>query len=253
MRAADPVPVDVFSARAVGSSSRLTGSLPPTRDATRTNSPGCRTSRLRRHAASAGPPAECDRSWYTGSVALSIRHSSLLHASSHGHSHSWDRPQPLRLPGLSAPNQPLVGPETPSRRHTLQWPLLLMPGGNSRLRRREARWQDYNLAATVPHVVARCHRVHPAGSGGTCARPGVFNAPRSAPEPGRGSLAVWGVTRRNYWATPSHDSGLVDGRRETVRHDRSGAGPAPATESVGPNRLICCRAVGLRTASSSYG
>jgi len=149
--------------------------------------------------------------------------------------------------------QPLVGPETPSRRHTLQWPLLLMPGGNSRLRRREARWQDYNLAATVPHVVARCHRVHPAGSGGTCARPGVFNAPRSAPEPGRGSLAVWGVTRRNYWATPSHDSGLVDGRRETVRHDRSGAGPAPATESVGPNRLICCRAVGLRTASSSYG
>jgi hypothetical protein len=190
MRAADPVPVDVFSARAVGSSSRLTGSLPPTRDATRTNSPGCRTSRLRRHAASAGPPAECDRSWYTGSVALSIRHSSLLHASSHGHSHSWDRPQPLRLPGLSAPNQPLVGPETPSRRHTLQWPLLLMPGGNSRLRRREARWQDYNLAATVPHVVARCHRVHPAGSGGTCARPGVFNAPRWAPEPGRGSLAA---------------------------------------------------------------
>jgi hypothetical protein len=68
---------------------------------------------------------------------------------------------------------PLVGPETPSRRHTLQWPLLLMPGGNSRLRRREARWQDYNPGATVPHVVARCHRVHPAGSGGTCARPGV--------------------------------------------------------------------------------
>jgi hypothetical protein len=173
MRAADPVTVNVFSARAVNSSSRLTGSLPPTRDAARTDSPGCRTSRLRRHAAIAGPPAECCRSWHTGSLALSTRHSSLLHARPHDHSHSWDRLQPLRLPGLSAPNQPLVGPETPSRRHTLQWPLLLMPGGNSRLRRREARWQDYNLAATVPHVVARCHRVHPAGSGGTCARPGV--------------------------------------------------------------------------------
>ena len=124
MRAADPVTVNVFSARAVNSSSRL----PPTRDAARTDSPGCRTSRLRRHAAIAGPPAECCRSWHTGSLALSTRHSSLLHARPHDHSHSWDRPQPLRLPGLSAPNQPLVGPETPSRRHTLQWPLLLMPG-----------------------------------------------------------------------------------------------------------------------------
>src|SRR6516162_793513 len=69
-------------------SSRLTGSLPPTRDEARTNSPDCSTSRLQRHAASASPPAECGRSWHTGSLALSTRHSSLLHASSHYHSHS---------------------------------------------------------------------------------------------------------------------------------------------------------------------
>jgi hypothetical protein len=197
MRAADPVTVNVFSARAVNSSSRLTGSLPPTRDAARTDSPGCRTSRLRRHAAIAGPPAECCRSWHTGSLALSTRHSSLLHARPHDHSHSWDRLQPLRLPGLSAPNQPLVGPETPSRRHTLQWPLLLMPGGNSRLRRREARWQDYNLAATVPHVVARCHRVHP-GFRWNVREARCFNAPRSAPQPDRGSLAALVITKGNY-------------------------------------------------------
>jgi hypothetical protein len=41
--------------------------------------------------------AECARSWHTGSLALSTRRSSLLHASSHDHSHSWDRPQPLQL------------------------------------------------------------------------------------------------------------------------------------------------------------
>jgi hypothetical protein len=52
----------------------------------------------------------------------------------------------------------------------------------------------------------------------------------------------------------AHDPALVDGQPGNGEcHDRSGAGPAPATESVGPNRLICSRAVGLRTASSSDG
>jgi hypothetical protein len=40
------------------------------------------------------------------------------------------RPQPLRLPWLSAPNNPWSGPKHLPARHTLQWPVLFTPGSS---------------------------------------------------------------------------------------------------------------------------
>src|SRR5262245_26468131 len=105
---------------------RLASRIPVARDGGRTDSPGCRNSHLRRHAASAGPQAECGLSWHTGATVLSTRHSSLFHTTSHHHRRSfcgcvWL----LRQPTLGCARNLPQG-TYPSAA------VLPMPGGNSR-------------------------------------------------------------------------------------------------------------------------
>ena len=56
----------------------------------------------------------------------------------------------LRLPWLSAPNNPWSGPKP--LRQAYPSVASLIHARRFWLRWREGRWQDYNLAATVPHV-----------------------------------------------------------------------------------------------------